>query len=120
MAHGANPDMGHIAAPDLADPAAATTATTTTTTTTGTQPTTSSGAETTSKIPNGSACHKDADCASGVCGLGNQGTLVCVSGEISDGSIGCSMGGHDDRMTLAFLVTMALLLSRSLTRRRRR
>jgi V8-like Glu-specific endopeptidase len=71
----------------------------------------------------GEACAKDNDCASKVCGLGTQGTLVCVAnsanGETGDAIGGCSISGRDDRMTLAFLIVVALVLSRSLTRRRR-
>jgi secreted trypsin-like serine protease len=71
----------------------------------------------------GQACAKDDDCASKLCGLGTQGTLVCVanSGNAATGDVigGCSVAGHDDRMTLAFLIVIALVLSRSLTRRRR-
>jgi V8-like Glu-specific endopeptidase len=68
----------------------------------------------------GESCGKDADCASHICGLSKQGTLVCVAGAPNEGSFGCDAGQTgDDRMILAFLVTMAFLLSRGLVRRRR-
>ena len=69
----------------------------------------------------GESCAKDADCSSHICGLSTQGTLICVAGDAAQGGIGCDLGQTgDDRMIFAFLVTMALALSRSLVRRRRR
>jgi hypothetical protein len=64
----------------------------------------------------GSPCTRDGDCASSVCGIGDHGTLVCMapgSAEAS-GLGGCSVAGGGDPMAIAFLVTLALLLSRGL------
>ncbi len=136
----ATPDMGRPESPpDLAEPPSPSSApvpsstpssppTTTSTpgeSATGTTPSSppaSSPSAPSSARAVGDACEKDADCESHVCGLSTRGTLICVAGNTPSGSIGgCDLGGaSDDRMTLAFLISMALLLSRSLTSRRRR
>jgi V8-like Glu-specific endopeptidase len=68
----------------------------------------------------GEACASDNDCSSHVCGLGTQGTLVCVSGNAAAGGMGCAFGGSGaDGTIFGFLVMMALLLGRGLGRRRR-
>jgi hypothetical protein len=135
------PDLGHPELPDMATPPRPSTPPTGSVPTTPSTPPSStpssppsssspstppsSSSPSTPSTPStgrevGAACRSDSDCASHVCGLGTQGTLVCVAGNAESGGFGCSISGVGDETSLALLITMALLLARSLRQRKRR
>jgi hypothetical protein len=70
----------------------------------------------------GQQCTADAQCGSGVCGIGNRGTLVCLAAKNGGNKTlgGCSFGGaeSDPGFALALIIGVGMLLRSGLRRRR--
>jgi V8-like Glu-specific endopeptidase len=71
----------------------------------------------------GAQCTADAQCGSGVCGLGNRGTLVCVAAKTGGNKTlgGCSFAGGAESspgVALALILGLGMLLRHGLRRRR--